>query len=117
MPKKIFPSDVLDQAKSVLDAWCQTDEQLTFGTLTAGVLTMDVNRARAIDESLTNLENKLVDMRNQRDEANLILWDKVKRVRAGFKASYGDDSSQFEMVGGTRVSDRKTARRTVTPVP
>ena len=79
-------------------------------------MTMDVNRARAIEESLTNLENKLIDLRNQRDEANLILWAKVKRVRAGFKASYGDASSQFEMVSGTRVSDRKTARRTAVPV-
>jgi hypothetical protein len=26
----------------------------------------------------------------------------------GVKAHYGDDSSQYEMVGGTRLSDRKT---------
>lgn len=111
MSKRVYPSDVYEQAKSVLDAWCQTDDQLTFGQLNAGALTMDVNRARAIDESLTNLENKLTDLRNQRDEVNLILWDKVKRVRAGFRASFGDDSSQFEMVGGTRTSDRKPRTR------
>jgi hypothetical protein len=116
MPKRVYPSDVYEQAKSVLDAWCQTDDQLTFGALNTGALTMDVNRARGIDESLTNLENKLTDLRNQRDEVNLILWDRVKRVRAGFKATYGDDSSQLEMVGGTRLSDRKTMRRTATPV-
>jgi len=73
---------------------------------------IDVNRARTIEELLTSLENKLIDLRNQHDAVNLILWDKVKRARAGFKATYGDDSSQFEMVGGTRVSERKTARRT-----
>jgi len=86
---------------------------LTFGALNTGALTMDVNRARAIDESLTNLENKLTDLRNQRDEANLILWDRVKRVRAGFKAIFGDDSSQFEMVGGTRTSERKPRTRRI----
>jgi len=42
-------------------------------------------------------------------------WDKVKRVRAGVKANYGDDSQQFEMVGGTRTSERKApTRRLVT---
>jgi hypothetical protein len=41
-------------------------------------------------------------------------WDKVKRARAGVKAAYGDDSSQFEMIGGTRTSDRKTRSRKVT---
>ena len=73
MPKRVYPSDVYEQAKSVLDAWCQTDDQLTFGALNTGALTMDVNRARGIDESLTNLENKLTDLRNQRYEVNLIL--------------------------------------------
>lgn len=31
------------------------------------------------------------------------LWDKVKRVRNSVKANYGDDSSQYEMVGGMRL--------------
>jgi hypothetical protein len=34
-------------------------------------------------------------LRNQRDAANQSLWDKVKRVCAGIKASFGDDSSQI----------------------
>ncbi len=29
----------------------------------------------------------------------------------GVKAIYGDDSSQYEMVGGTRLSERKTYAR------
>jgi hypothetical protein len=29
------------------------------------------------------------------------------------KASFGDDSSQYEMVGGTRLSDRKPRSRKV----
>jgi hypothetical protein len=42
------------------------------------------------------------------------MWDKVKRVRAGVKANYGDDSSQYEMVGGTRLSERKPPTRRIT---
>ena len=116
MSKKLVPSDLVEQAKSVLDAWGQIDDQLTFGPVNAGALTMDINYVRGVDEQITNLENKLTDMRNQRDAFNQSIWDKVKRVRGGVKAIYGDDSSQYEMVGGTRLSDRKTMRRTATPV-
>jgi len=53
----------------------------------------------------------LTDKRNQRDATNTALWDKVKRARNGIKANYGDDSSQYEMVGGTRASERKPRTR------
>ena len=115
MSKKLFPTDVLNQGKGVLDAWCQIDDQLTFGALNTGAMTMDINQARGIQEQMTNLENQLTNLRNRRDAANLSLWDKVKRVRAGVKANYGDDSSQYEMVGGTRLSERKTPTRRTAP--
>jgi hypothetical protein len=39
------------------------------------------------------------------------MWGKVKRARAGVKANFGDNSSQYEMVGGTRLSERKPRTR------
>lgn len=113
MSKKLFPTDVINQGKSVLDAWRQIDDQLSFGTLDTAALTVDLNLARGIEEAITNLENQLTNMRNQRDAANNSLWDKIKRARAGVKATYGDDSSQYEMVGGTRLSERKTPTRRI----
>jgi len=115
MPKRPYPTDVINQGNNVLDAWSQIDDQLTFGALNTGAMTMDINQARGIQEQMTNLENQLTNLRNRRDAANLSLWDKVKRVRAGVKANYGDDSSQYEMVGGTRLSERKTPIRRTTP--
>jgi hypothetical protein len=40
----------------------------------------------------------------------------VKRVRNAIKGTYGDDSSQYEMVGRVRMSERKfrTRKRAVT---
>jgi hypothetical protein len=65
--------------------------------------------------SQRKLEIQLADKRNQRELTYNGMWDKVKRVRAGVKANYGDDSQQFEMVGGTRTSDRKPrTRRAIT---
>ncbi len=59
------------------------------------------------------LEAQLTDLRNQRDALYAGLWDKVKRVRSTVKGIYGDDSSEYEMVGGTRKSERKhPARKT-----
>jgi hypothetical protein len=56
----------------------------------------------------------LTDKRNQRDALYTQIWDKVKRVRNGKKGIYGDDSSQYEVIGGTRLSERKTpVRKTV----
>ncbi len=57
------------------------------------------------------LDAQLTDLRNRRDALFLRLWDKVKRVRAGVKGMYGDDSSQYEMVGGTRMSERRSRTR------
>ena len=74
-----------------------------------------INQAREVDEQIIDLKNQLTNLRNQRDATYYSLWDLVKRVRAGLKGSFGDDSSQYEMVGGTRLSERKTARRTATP--
>jgi hypothetical protein len=116
MSKKQFATDLLEQAKSVLNSWGQIDDQLAFGPLSTAALTMAIKRANSIDESITDLENKLTDMRNQREASNRELWNMLKRVRASFKGLYGDDSSQYEMVGGTRMSERKTARRTVPTV-
>jgi hypothetical protein len=38
----------------------------------------------------------------------------MKRIRSVIKGTYGDDSSQYELVGGTRLSDRKPYRRRTT---
>jgi len=111
MPGKPYPPDLLHQAKSALNAWGQIDDQITFGPLNTSALTEDIKQALGIEEQLLDLTNQLIDLRNQRDAVNQSVWDKLKRVRAGMKASFGDDSSQYEMVGGTRMSERKSPRR------
>jgi hypothetical protein len=62
---------------------------------------------------MNTLEAQLTNLRNQRDTLYTELWDKLKRVRNGVKANYGDDSSQYEMVGGTRRSERKAPTRKI----
>lgn len=111
MPKKLYPTDVLEQAQSVANAWDQINDDMTFGELTLSALTSDLSNAAPIQSQIDSLETQLTDLRNQRDALYVSIWDKVKRVRNGVKANYGDDSSQYEMVGGTRLSERKSPTR------
>ena len=111
MGKKLYPSDVLEQANHAHTAWKLIDEDLTIGVLNVDSLASDIESIRQTQNDLTTLETRLTDLRNQRDELILSAWDKVKRMRAGIKGVYGDDSSEYEMVGCTRLSDRKKARK------
>jgi hypothetical protein len=116
MGKHICPTNLLEQAASVQDAWLRIDPKLTFGSLNLNALITDIDTLRGIEADLVSAENQLVALRNQRDALQKVTWDKVKRFRAGVKASYGDDSSEYEQVGGTRLSDKKTPRRIPPPV-
>ncbi len=111
MTKKSYPSDILSQAKVVVDAWNQINKTMVFGDLTMTILTTDLSQAAPIEAQIINLETQLTDKRNQRDTLYQSIWEKVKRVRNGVKGIYGDDSSQYEMVGGTRLSERKSSTR------
>jgi hypothetical protein len=116
MTTKFYPSNTIDQAIRIQAAWAQIDEELTFGNLNIGTLVMDINQVHQVEAQLAGLENQTTHLRNQRAALYQAAWDKVKRVRSGIKATFGDDSSQYEMVGGTRLSERKSpTRKTGTP--
>ena len=112
MSKKLYSSNVLKEAIGVQEAWKLIDEELAFGKMKIAGLTTDIEAIYQTQYDLAALESQLTEVRNRRDELYLSAWDRVKRVRASIKGLYGDDSSEYELVGGTRRSDRKRARRT-----
>ena len=114
MNGKSFPSDILDQALNMQDAWARIDEQLTVGGQGIGDLVMEINQIRMLDGNLVSLDNQMTELRNKRDALCQSAWDTVRRMRAVVKGMYGFDSTQYELVGGTRASERKPARRTAT---
>jgi hypothetical protein len=111
MTAKQFPTDILEQAIDAQEAWGQIDEGLVYGNVSLAALVTDIAQIRTLDHTLSNLETQLTEVRNRREAVCQAAWDKVKRVRAGIKASFGDDSTQYEMIGGKRLSDRKPVRR------
>jgi hypothetical protein len=111
MSKKTYPTDVVEQAQDTLVGWQQIDDTLTFGTLTLAALQEDINAAMPVEAEISNLEKRLAGKRDERDILYNGMWDKVKRARSGIKANYGDDSQEYEKVGGTRMSERKPRAR------
>jgi len=83
---------------------------------------MAPHRTRNMEFSMAISPSRgLRNLRNRRDATNLALWYTVKRVRAGVKASFGDDSSQYEMfgsmvwTGSSRESGGRTRRSVAWP--
>lgn len=106
-----FPTDIAQQARSVLEAWRQMSLPATIGEITPAVLEQELQALSPIQTDLDSLDAQLTDLRNRRDALGAKIWDHLKRIRGGVKANYGDDSSQYEMVGGTRKSERKPPQR------
>jgi hypothetical protein len=111
MNQKNYPATILSQARSLTAALKNIDPNFQVGELTNAALEAGLENAAAIQNILNDLEIQLTNQRNQRDAANGELWIMVKRLRMGVKAIYGDDSSQYEMAGGTRLSERKPYTR------
>jgi hypothetical protein len=110
MPRK-YPNDVLKQAQDVAVGWAQVTPAVTFGTLTVAALQADIAAAGPLESEISRLKKQLADKCNQRDILYTGMWDKTKRTRAGFKCTFGDDSQQYEWVGGKRMSERKPRAR------
>lgn len=115
MVTKAFPTDLINQAKGNLESWKKISTTLVFGDLTQAALSADLAQADVIDTRIKALDAELTDLRNQRDALHLVIWDKLKRLRSSIKGLFGDDSSEYEMMGGTRKSERKRPTRKTPP--
>ena len=111
MTSKAFPTTIVTQAQSVIEAWKKIDPALQMGDLNLAALENDFQQATPVLSQIDSLEAQLTDMRNRRDALFEGLWEKLKRTRAAVRGIYGDDSSEYEMMGGKRLSERKSPTR------
>ena len=111
MASRLTPTDIVGQARSVLEGWKRVDPDLKIGDFDHATLSGNLDRVAPILAEIDGAEAHLTDLRNQRDVLLKEIWDQIKRLRSAVKGIYGDDSSQYELVGGTRLSERKTTRR------
>ena len=110
---KPYPTDVLKKLSQAVITWDIIDPDLKIGSLSLAEYQAMLDRGQSIRGELRELEARLTDLRNQRDEVFSQSWKYIVRLRAAVKGIYGDDSSEYEMVGGTRRSERKRPSRRI----
>lgn len=101
-----YPTDIIEQSIQVLEGWRQISSPLTVDGAGADDLQTELNNALPLKNQMANLEAQMTTLRNERDAIYQRLWTRVKRVRQAVKGVYGDDSNEYELVGGTRASER-----------
>jgi len=112
MPKR----DIIQEAEDTIQALQKINPDLKIGDISLATLEEAFNLAVANRKQLTTAEKQVTDLSNERVTLLDNLWDMLKRVRNGIKGIYGDNSSQYELVGGTRLSEKKKpAKKTATP--
>ena len=115
MASKPYPTNTIEQAKDVAQGWKTFNESFKVGDLTLAAFAGELNGVVSQQEQINALEKQLSDLRNQRDGSLAGLWQQVKRVRNTVKGVYGDNASEYELVGGTRLSERKAPVRKAKP--
>jgi hypothetical protein len=111
MGKKLYPTDTLKQALNIVSLWDHIGTAPMHGPQGYENLRSDLTTVDELKEKIRQLETELLCVRNERDTTCVQIWEQVKRARAGVKAVYGDDSTEYQLSGGIRRSDRKTPRR------
>jgi hypothetical protein len=111
MGKKLYPTDTVKQAQTIVGLWDHLGTVPLFGPQAYENLRSDLDSVQELKEKISRLERELLLARHERDQACIQIWDQVKRARSAVISIYGDDSMQYEIAGGTRRSERKKPRK------
>jgi hypothetical protein len=105
-------SAVLDAARKRLSGLKGISPQANLGTnLTEAIYTAKIDsvsaRLNAYNQKLAELDQDQNDLQQEEAELN----DLNRRFLSAGEATYGPDSNEYEMLGGTRKSERKKATK------
>jgi hypothetical protein len=118
MPNR-YPRDIEQRMRRAVAAWQTIDPAMQVGKLSVADLEAAVARGEQIKSEMGALEAQMTELRDERSALHLSGWDLVKRLRRWVQSVYGEDSSEYALTGGTRLSERKPYRprkRAVAPV-
>lgn len=101
-------SNVLETARQRLSGLKSITPKPDFGpALDIDQYEQDINALGTSLDKYNQTVSLLDQMQNELEADEAKLNDKSKRMLAATGAQYGPDSSQYEQVGGTRLSERK----------
>lgn len=101
----------LAEIRRAMEGWQQIDPSLTLGTLSIEQIQRQIEEFETINDSITAAEVNLTRLRNDRHGKRKELNESRKRILSAIRGLYGDDSNEYEMVGGTRLSERRRPSR------
>ncbi|MFQ5674673.1 MAG: hypothetical protein ACE5G1_02150 [bacterium] len=93
-----FPRDALEQAETVITGWERVGQKLMVPNLTVAKFVSKLEEAR---QRVVRAEELKVERAKAIQERNIVmgeLWDLTKRVRNAAKATFGDYSSELEVL-------------------
>ena len=101
---------ILAEAEQIVRVW-DANKSFAMGEVTLDSMEGSVSALRALRDMVEDKRTDLTALLNQLHDNSKQLSKTCARARAGFRATYGPDSSQYEQAGGTRESERKKTGR------
>ncbi len=114
MPRRKKTSQILPKAVKRLSGVKSINEKLDLGNgITATSFAKEIEILRQKVDAYNTLLSKVDAASNEIKQAEKKVLLTSKNVLKGVAIKYGDDSNEYEMVGGTRTTERR--RRRVIP--
>lgn len=110
MSKSRTVENALADAEQVARVWGE-NTSFAMSDVTLAQLRAMIEELRASSSTLEDLRTRLTAAINDTNGRADALSAVVTRARGGFRSFFGPDSTQYEQVGGTRLSDRKRPAR------
>ena len=108
MPRKAIDK-VLSDGERIERVWAD-NPTFTLGTMTLAQLQTLLTELRSVRDQIEVLRTQLTELLHDSSAKTKAITEAVTRFRSGMRAAYGPDSTQYEQVGGTRTSERKSRR-------
>ena len=116
MAAKTGTKAILDDAGKVLPVWKAHEAEIKLKDATRADTQTLLDDVTTLNDEAETLQRQLSDVINRRDDKAKILQGNITRARGGIRSYFGPDSSEYELAGGTRSSERKPRKpRTTTP--
>ncbi len=104
-------SEIIDQTRSRLAGMKSINEKLDLGHgCSTATVEAKLNEAVKALEVLNKLKSQTSEASNEFERIEKELGRLSKQILLGAAMKYDQDSSEYEMVGGVRLSDRKRSK-------
>ena len=106
MPSRINADEAIADADNILKVW-NPNPDFKLKDVTLAQFQQDRTDLADVLTELKKKDDEMTPLRNQRDDLAQKINGNCTRARAGIKGYFGDNSSEYELAGGTRSSERQ----------